>query len=318
MIPYILRRLIIEIPVLLGVTLLLFTLTISMPGDAVAAMFSPDMPVSHQALQQLRTQLGLNQPWPIRYVRWLGNLLRGNLGFSYTTFKPVLGTILLRIPATLELMGISILFSILIGLFLGIISALKRYSILDLGLTVSGFAGLSVPVFFLGLLLIYFFSVKLQWFPSSGISIPGRPFSIIDNLWHYTLPGLSLAVQRVAIYMRYTRSSLLDVLSSDYMTVARAKGLSERVVILKHGLRNALIPIVTIMGMDLPWLFGGAVIIESVFTWPGIGLLYITAITQRDDSMIMGLALISAIVVALSNLVTDVTYAFIDPRIRYE
>lgn len=315
---YVFRRLLIQIPVLFGVTLLLFTLTINMPGDAVAAMISPDMPVSHQALEQLRSQLGLDQPWPIRYVRWLGNLLHGHLGFSYISFKPVGKIILSRIPATLELMGVSILFSVLIGTILGLVSALKRYSALDLGLTVFGFAGLSVPVFFLGLLLIYAFGLRLRWFPVSGMATPGQPFSIGDNLRHFLLPGLALCVQRIALYMRYARSSLLEVLGSDYLVVARAKGVPEHLVILKHGLRNALIPLITIVGMDIPWLFAGAVIIESVFTWPGIGLLYVKAVSQRDDPMIMGLTLMSAIVVSLSNLITDLSYSFVDPRIRYE
>lgn len=318
MLQYIIRRLLISIPVLFAVTIVFYLLADLMPGDAVAAMMTSEAPISRAALASMRARMGLDQPWPLRYVRWLQGLLKGNLGYSYITFKSVSKTIRTRLPATLELMGVSMFISIIIGMMLGIVSALKQYSALDFTLTVCGFIGLSVPVFFLGLILIYVFALRLKVLPVSGMSIPGIPFSLADNLRHLALPMFSLSVLRIASFMRYTRSSLLDVLHNEYLTVARSKGLSQRRVIMKHALRNSMIPIVTVIGLNIPVLFAGAVIIESVFQWPGIGLLYITAVNQRDDPMIMGLAVMSAVVVFLSNLLTDIMYAFVDPRIRYQ
>jgi len=318
MLQYIMRRLLISIPVLLAVTVVFYLLADLMPGDAVTAMMTSEAPISRAALASMRDRMGLDQPWPLRYVRWLQGLLKGNLGYSYITFESVTKAIRTRLPATLELMGVSMLISIIIGSILGIVSALKQYSALDFTLTVCGFIGLSVPVFFLGLILIYVFALRLKVLPVSGMSVPGLPFSLADNLRHLALPMLSLSMLRIASFMRYMRSSLLDVLHNEYLTVARSKGLSERRVIMKHALRNAMIPIITVIGLNVPVLFAGAVIIESVFQWPGIGLLYITAVNQRDDPMIMGLAVMSAVVVFLSNLLTDIMYAFVDPRIRYQ
>jgi len=318
MITYIARRILISIPVLLAITFVLFLLSELMPGDAVVAMMSPEAPVSRAALETLRSQLGLDQPWPVRYARWLWQLLHGHLGYSFITFEPVTRVIASRIPATLELMGISMLLSLILGVILGTISAVKQYSLTDFVLTVLGFAGQSIPVFFLGLALIYLFGLRLRWFPVSGSHTPGAPPSPIDHLSHLFLPLLSLSIMRIAVFMRHTRSSLLEVLHSDFLNVARAKGISERAVIIKHGLRNALIPIITIVGLNIPVIFAGAVIIESIFQWPGIGLLYVKAVQQRDHPMIMGLALMSAVVVLVSNLLTDIAYAYADPRIRYD
>jgi len=311
---YLLRRILVSIPVLLGVTLVLFLLAEMMPGDAITAMVTPDAPTSRRALEEMRATLGLDKPWPIRYLLWLGQLLRGNMGYSYTGFQPITKTIVSRLPATFELMGTSLFLSIVIGLMLGVISALKQYSALDFSLTILGFVGQSIPVFFVGLALIYVFSLRLAWLPVSGIATPGLSLSIVDNLRHLVLPMLSLSIFRITVFMRYTRSSFLEV----YLLVARAKGVSERRLVLHHAARNALIPIITVIGLNVPVLFAGAVIIETVFQWPGIGLLYMTAVGQRDHPLIMGLALMSAIVVFASNFVVDVTYSFVDPRIRYD
>lgn len=315
---YIVRRLLISIPLLISITLIIFILANLMPGDALTAMVTDEAPIAGQVLAERRAQLGLDKPVPVRYLVWMGQLLRGNMGYSYVTSVPIGETIAKRVPATLELMGFSLLFSIIVGLILGIVSALKQYSGLDYGLTVLGFIGLSVPVFFLGMMLIYVFALRLQWFPTSGMITAGEDFSLVDNLRHLILPATALGVLRTAVFMRYTRASMLDVKTSDYLRTARSKGLRERTVVNRHALRNALIPVITIIGLNLPVLFGGAVIIETIFQWPGIGLLYITAVNQRDYPMIMGLALISSIVVLASNLLTDVAYAFADPRIRYE
>lgn len=304
--------------ILLFVTLLLFLLTDLMPGDAVTAMMSTEAPISRAALETLRNQLGLDRPWPVRYARWLWQLLHGHLGYSYITFEPVAGMIASRIPVTLELMGISMLLSFILGVIFGVISAVKQYSLTDFVLTIFGFVGQSIPVFFLGLGLIYLFALRLKWFPVSGAYTPGIPPSLIDHLSHLFLPLLSLSIMRIAVFMRHTRSSLLEVLRFDFLNVARAKGCSETAVILKHGLRNALIPIITVVGLNIPVVFAGAVIIETVFQWPGIGLLYVKAVQQRDHPLIMGLALMSAVVVFLSNLITDIAYAYADPRVRYD
>lgn len=318
MLQYLLRRILVSIPVLLGVTLLLFLLAEMMPGDAITAMVTPDAPTSRKALEQMRHALGLDKPWPVRYGLWLGQLLRGNLGYSYIDFQPITRTIASRLPATFELMGTSLFLSIIIGLMLGIISALKQYSTLDFSLTILGFAGQSIPVFFMGLALIYVFSLRFRWLPTSGIATAGESFSMMDNLRHLALPMLSLSIFRITVFMRYTRSSFLEVLHSEYLVTAKAKGASAWQVIVHHAARNALIPIITVIGLNIPVLFAGAVIIESVFQWPGIGLLYITAVGERDHPLIMGLALMFAIAVFTSNFVVDVTYAFVDPRIRYD
>ncbi|HAL62548.1 MAG TPA: peptide permease [Chloroflexi bacterium] len=315
---YIIRRVLISIPLLFGITLIIFALANLMPGDALTAMITDEAPISGETLAVRRAQLGLDKPIPIQYLIWIRELAQGNLGYSFVIHIPIGPTIARRVPATLELMGLSLLFSIIIGVSLGVISALKQYSVLDYILTVLGFAGSSIPIFFLGLLLIDIFALTLGWLPPSGIGTAGEAFSLKDNLKHLLLPALSLGVLRTAVFMRYTRASMLEVLRSEYMTTARAKGLRERTVVIRHGFRNALMPIITIIGLNLPVLFGGAVIIETVFQWPGMGLLYITAVRQRDYPMIMGLALISSVAVLLSNLLTDIAYAFADPRIRYD
>jgi peptide/nickel transport system permease protein len=289
-----------------------------MPGDAVTAMISTEVPLPDELIKIRRGQLGLDQPLPVQYVRWLGQLLRGNLGFSYISGEPISQMILTRIPPTLELMGVSLFFSIFVGLLLGIISALKQYSWLDYMLTILGFVGISMPVFFLGMIIIYIFALRLDWLPTSGMITAGEPFSLADNLRHLILPALSLGMFRTAVFMRYTRASILDVMHSDYIRTARAKGLREPMIILRHILRNAMIPIITIIGMTLPVLLAGAVIVETMFQWPGTGMLYITAIQQRDSPVIVGMTLVVASMVLLSNLLTDIVYAIIDPRIRYD
>jgi peptide/nickel transport system permease protein len=302
----------------LGITVIIFALASLMPGDAVMAMLSLETPNSEEMIAIRRGQLGLDQPLPIQYVRWMGQLLRGNLGFSYISGERISEMILIRIPATLELMGVSLLFSIFIGVLLGVLSALKQYSWLDYTLTILGFIGISMPVFFLGMIIVYVFALNLGWFPTSGMATSGEPFSLVDNLKHLFLPAWSLGLFRTAVFMRYTRASILDVLHNDYVRTARAKGLREPTVIVRHILRNAMIPIVTIIGMTLPVLLAGAVIVETMFQWPGTGMLYITAIGQRDSPVIVGMTLVVASMVLLSNLLTDIVYAMLDPRIRYD
>lgn len=315
---YILRRILISLPIILGVTVIVFLLANMMPGDAVMAMISSDTPLEAELIKLRQGQLGLDLPLHVQYGRWLGNLVKGNLGFSFQTGEPVARMIATRIPATLELMGVSLLISIFLGVTLGTISALKQYSALDYGLTLFGFTGISIPDFFLGMILVFIFALKLKLFPTSGMVTAGTEFSWGDNLRHLFLPALALALVRTSVFMRYTRASVLEVINDDYIRTARAKGMTEWVVIARHMLRNALIPVITVIGVSLTVLFAGSVIIETIFQWPGIGMMFINSISLRDSPVIMGYVLVSALVVLIANLLTDVAYSWVDPRIRYE
>jgi peptide/nickel transport system permease protein len=293
---YILRRILISLPIILGITVIVFLLASQMPGDAVMAMISSDTPLEADLIK----------------------LRQGQLGYSFQTGEPVFAMIMRRIPATLQLMGISLIISIFLGVILGTISALRQYSLLDYGLTLFGFAGISIPDFFLGMILVFVFALKLDWFPTSGMVTAGTDFSWADNLHHVFLPALALALVRTSVFMRYTRASVLEVINDDYVRTARAKGMTEWVVTTRHILRNALIPVITVIGINLTVLFAGSVIIETIFQWPGIGMMFINAISLRDSPVIMGYVLFSAFVVLVANLLTDVTYSWADPRIRYE
>jgi peptide/nickel transport system permease protein len=315
---YIIRRILISLPIILGITIIVFLLASMMPGDAVMAMISSDTPLEADLIKLRQGQLGLDLPLTVQYTRWLGNLAHGHLGYSFQTGQPVGEMIAERIPATLELMGISLLISIILGVILGTVSALKQYSALDYSMTLFGFTGISIPDFFLGMILIFVFALKLKWFPTSGMVTAGTEFSWADNLRHLFLPALALALVRTAVFMRYTRASVLEVINDDYVRTARAKGLTETIVIARHVLRNALIPVITVIGVSLTVLFAGSVIIETIFQWPGIGMMFINAISLRDSPVIMGYVLVSAFVVLIANLLTDVTYSWVDPRIRYE
>ncbi len=315
---YILRRLLISIPLLFGITFILFLLASQMPGDAIAAMSSDTAPLPEELVAMRRGQLGLDKPLLAQYWDWITQVAQGNLGRSFVDGRPIATLIGERLPATLELMGLSLLFSIIVGVTLGVISAIKRYTALDYSLTVGGFVGISMPVFFIGMLLIYVFSIRLGWFPSSGRSTPGEPSTFGDRFRHLFLPMLSLGLLRTAVFMRYTRASVLEVLNEDYIRTARAKGIPEWRVLIVHIVRAALLPVVTVIGITLPVIFGGAIIVEQIFQWPGVGLLFIRAIEGRDAPLIMGIALMTAVVVLVANLLVDIAYAWIDPRIRYD
>jgi peptide/nickel transport system permease protein len=318
MLTYLIRRIIISIPILLGITVIVFFFASLMPGDAVQAMISQETPMAEDLIKLRRGQLGLDQPLIVQYTRWLGNLVQGNLGYSFQTGEPVAKMIADRMPATLRLMGTALLIAIVLGVALGVISALRQYSFLDYTLTLAGFSGISIPDFFLGMVLVYIFSLQLGWLPTGGISTRGEANTFTDSLRHLLLPAFALAIVRTATFMRYTRSSVLEVKNNDYVRTAHAKGVRDWVVTTRHILRNALIPIITVIGISLPLLFGGSVIIETIFQWPGIGLMFMNAITGRDSPVIMGYVLCSAVFVLASNLLTDVMYSWADPRIRYE
>jgi peptide/nickel transport system permease protein len=314
---YILRRLLINIPVLFGITILVFTFVQLAPGDPVSAYLRPEMGASEEMRQQMRRQLGLDQPAPVRYLRWLEQTVQGNLGYRIVGGQPVNSTIARALRASGLLMGTALAIGCLIGIPLGILSALRQYSRLDFTLTAVAFLGVSSPSFLLGLGGLYLFGLKLRLFPIGGMFSATGGASVGNVLHHLTLPALILGFGYVAILMRYTRSSMLEVIRQSYVTTARAKGLAESTVVMRHSFRNALIPVLTVVGLALPEMVGGAVITETVFTWPGMGSLLIDAVNGRDYPLIMGISLCVAIAVLIANLLTDVAYALADPRIRF-
>ena len=317
---YILRRLTISVPILLGLTLVTFVLTELMPGDFVDALIPPLAIVNYtpEQLEAMRETYGLNQPPWKRYLIWMGQLGMGNMGRSLISGAPVRDEIFARLPATLQLTATSLLFGIVFGAGLGILSAVKQYTWIDQALTLLGFIWISTPGFVFAIGAIFLFSLKISLFPTSGITNYGEEASMLTRLHHMVLPALVLGLGSMAGFMRYSRSSLLDVIRQDYITVARAKGLAEKAVLLRHALRNALIPLITIISLDIPFLIGGTVIIEHIFAWPGMGTYSLTAIFSRDYPAIMAVNFMVALVVLLSNLLADITYAIADPRIRYE
>ncbi len=314
---YILRRMLINIPVLFGITVLVFTFAQLAPGDPVSAYLRPEMGASEEMREQMRRQLGLDQPAPVRYLRWLGQTLQGNLGYRIVGGQPVNTTVTRALGASLLLMGAALSLGCLIGIPLGILSALRQYSRLDFTLTAIAFLGVSSPSFLLGLGGLYLFGLKLRLFPIGGMYSATGNASLLNVLHHLALPAMILGFGYIAILMRYTRSSMLEVIRQSYVTTARAKGLNEFVVVLRHSFRNALIPVITVIGLALPEMVGGAVITETVFTWPGMGSLLIDGVNGRDYPLIMGISLCVAVAVLLANLLTDIAYALVDPRIRY-
>jgi peptide/nickel transport system permease protein len=317
---YVLRRLLISVPVLIGVTVLIFIFINVAPGDPVEMMFPPIQGgvADEEYKERLRERLGLNEPLPVRYLKWLREIATGNLGYSILTGRSVRSLIAVHLRSTLELALAAYLISLVVGVSFGVISALKQYGLFDYVFTVLSLASLSVPGFFLGLVFIYVFGVRLHLLPTSGMQTLGQPFSWGDHLLHLIMPAVVLGTALTATLARYARSSLLEVLGQDYVTTARGKGLKERVVVLRHAFRNAMLPVITILGLRLPFLIGGAVIIEQVFVWPGMGLLTVRAVLEKDYPVLMGVSLLIAIVVLLGNLMTDIAYAYVDPRIRYE
>jgi peptide/nickel transport system permease protein len=253
----------------------------------------------------------------VQYWAWLKNFAQGDWGYSFTTKRPVLAEIWDRLPNTLYLTGISLIVALIIAIPAGIISATRQYSLFDHITTTLAYIGRSMPVFYSGLLLIIIFSIWLRWLPSGGMQTLGQEFSLIDSLRHLFLPVLSLSTLIAAKYVRFLRTSMLEVIHQDYIRTAAAKGLHERVIIYKHALRNAAIPLVTVVAIDLPVLFAGALFTETIYSWPGMGRLFVDAATRFDYSVVMGIVAAIAFLVVVSNLLADVVYAILDPRITY-
>ncbi|MBP6178436.1 MAG: ABC transporter permease [Anaerolineales bacterium] len=318
---YFIRRLFQSIFTLLAISMILFGLISSVPGGFMS-VYTERSDYSPEDLARIRAKLGLDDPVPVRYLKWLGNMLKGDWGNSISTKRPALEEIADRLPNTMLLMSIMLVTTLLVAIPLGILSAVKQYTWLDHISTTLAFAGQSLPVFWFGLLLIIIFAVTLKGadgkplLPGSGMYTLGEEFSLTDRIKHLILPVTMLTFVSAAGYMRYLRSSMLDVINEDYIRTARAKGAKERIVIYKHALRNAIIPLVTLVALDLPSLFGGALFTETIFAWPGVGRLYFNAALKTDYPLVMAVLMIESALIIGSNLLVDFVYAALDPRIR--
>jgi len=321
---YILRRLLQTIPILFIISLLLFFLVRSAPGGPLtAARRNPN--ITAEQIKLLEKKLGLDQPLPLQYAKWLGDMLHGNLGESIKFRRPVTVMIGERIPNTLLLVGISFLVTLILAIPIGVLSARKPYSLFDYLMTTVTFIGQSIPVYWLGLALILFFYVALKnpstgapLFPGGGLNSVGKEGDLLDTLWHLVLPVIALSASWIAWYSRFLRSSMLDVLHDDYVRTAHAKGLPARTVHYKHALSNAILPLITLIGLDLPSLFAGALFVETIFSWPGIGRLFWDAARGRDYPVLLGVVMIEAVLIIFCNLLADIGYGLLDPRVKYE
>ena len=317
---YIIRRLLLSIPVLLGITMITFSMAELIPGDYVDSLVPREERYKYSAedFERMRERYGLNKGPVERYFIWIRELaLHGNLGRSFTSGNLVLVEMLRRLPATLRLTVGAMAFGMTAGTALGLISAVKQYSWIDNLLTVLGFIWMSTPAFVAALMALYVFSLKVPLFPTSGEGPIGEEFGLGTRLHHLFLPMMILGVGRIPGFMRYARSSLLEVLNQEYITAARAKGLTERAVHLRHALRNALLPLITIVGMGLPGLVGGSFVVEYMFVWPGMAFYSMQSINQTNYPVLMGMNFVISGLVLLSNLFADIAYAWADPRIRY-
>ncbi len=311
------------IPLLLLISIILYWILSNAPGGPLAP-YLQNPHITQADIERLRHNFGLDQPLPIRYLRWLGMVVTGNLGYSTSNSEPVVSAILERMPATLLLMGCSFFLSLVVGVAFGILAAIKPYSMVDYLVTTFAFFGQSMPVFWFALMLQLAFAVTgITAFgyhialPSAGIS-SGDEFDLGDRIQHLILPTVVLSLAYIATWSRFTRSSMLEVVKTDYMRTAAAKGLDRFTVIMRHGLKNALIPVVTIIALSMPGLVAGAVVTETIFAWPGMGRLFYNALGQFDFSLLMGYLMMVSVLVVLFNLVADVAYAWLDPRVKYD
>jgi peptide/nickel transport system permease protein len=327
MMPFLIRRLIGAIPLLIGVATLIFFVLALAPGDPTAFYFNPNVPP--EVTEQIRRNLGLDQPLHIRYVRWLGAFLTGNFGFSFAQSRPVSEILMEALPNTLILTGSALVLVFLLGIVIGAYQAVRQYSAADNALSVGSLFFYSMPSFWLALMLMLLFSLKAhQWglpiaLPATGMTSVDYEFlnfgqRMVDRIRHLILPVSTLTLALAAGVARYTRGQMLEVVRQDYIRTARAKGLPERTVIWKHALRNSLIPVITLLGLYIPFLFSGAVFVEMIFAWPGMGRIIVDAIFMRDYPVVMATSFVFAVMVILGNLLADILYAVADPRIRYD
>ncbi len=308
MLAYVLRRLVGTVPVLLGVTLVVFAMTWLTPGDPVVALLGESAQgITGAARDALRRELGLDRPWPVQYLEYVRGLAQGDLGMSVRSRRPVMREVLDRLPATAELALAGLAIAVVVGVSLGVAAALRKRTWVDALAIAVALVGVSVPVFWSGFLLMLVFSLELGWLPASGRG----------TLRHLVLPALTVGIASAAFIARITRGAVLETLGQDYVRTARAKGVVERVVVVRHALRNALLPIVTVIGLQLGSLLGGAVLTETVFAWPGVGRMLVDAILARDLPLVQGSVLVVSLIFILINLVVDLSYAAINPRVRY-
>ncbi|MFP4136964.1 MAG: ABC transporter permease [Halomonas sp.] len=311
---YALRRLLLTLPVLLGLSLIVFLIMSLIPGDPAQAILGSY--ATPENLERLRANLGLDLPLPQQYLVWLGNILQGDLGRSYSLNRPVLDEVLERFGATLILAGTSLVLCILVGVIAGIVSAVRQYGWGDRVITLLVLIGISVPAFWLGMLMIMVFSVGLRWFPASGMTASYGGGGLLDILHHLVLPAIALAVVAAGVIARLTRSNMLEVLRQDYIRTARAKGLDENRVVMRHAFKVALVSLIPVIGVQAGFVIGGAVYIETVFQWPGIGRMLVNAISTRDLLLVQGGVLVVAAAYVLFNLLADLLQYWLDPRIQ--
>lgn len=315
---YLIKRILIAIPTLIAISLVLFIILALAPGDPLGE-FASNPSITEEVRENIRKTLGLDQPIYIRYIKWFFAFIRGDLGYSFTSRSPVLNLILQRLPTTLWVVGTAYILSILVAFPLGILSAIKRYSWLDQIITTFAFLGYSLPTFLTGLLLIVIFSVQLKWFPfiyNSTLEV--RDFStFIEQVKQSIMPISVLALYQSAVLMRFIRSAILDELTHDYVRTAQAKGLNNFAILKNHIIRNALIPVVTLIALDIPTIFTGALVTEQIFRVPGIGALLIDSIYRSDTPVVMAITFIYGILIVIFNLIADLTYGFLDPRVQY-
>ncbi len=315
------RRIIFAIPLLFAITLISFLIMHLAPGDPAGILIDPK--IKPEVMMQLKHNMGLDKPVVVQYFYWLKELVKGNMGYSFVTGKPVLNSILEKLPATLILSIASLVIIFICSLFLGLISAAKKNSWLDNFITITSFVGLAIPTFWLGLILMLFFSLQLNLFPSSGFldaDLINAPFyqKVINISYHLVLPLLTIVIVSIAGLTRYQRFQAINILNAEYITAAKARGISSKRILFKHAFKNAALPLVTILGLELPGLIGGAFIIEYIFAWPGMGQLAVNSVFSRDYPILMGILIFTAILIILGNLLSDLSYSLIDPRIRSE
>jgi peptide/nickel transport system permease protein len=314
---YIIKRLLQAIPLLIGVSIIGFAMMHLAPGGPLA-VYTLNPTITAQDIERIKHIFGLDQPIHIQYLKWAYGIFTGNWGFTFFGGRPVLQVILERFPATFLLMGSGMSLAIIIGMLIGILGAVRRYSIFDYLATTGAMVALSFPTFWFGLMTIFIFSLKLGWLPSGGMYTLGGEEGILDLLRHLILPTVVLALVLVAQWSRYSRSSFLEVIHQDYIRTAKSKGLSGGRVLLRHAFPNAVAPLIALAGIQLPWLFSGALVTETIFGWPGMGRLFVDALTMKEYPVLMGMVMITAMFVIIGNLVADVINALIDPRIRLD
>ena len=316
---YLIRRLIQTIPLLLLLSIFMFLLIHAMPGGPEEVIFNPHLDAAGRAA--LRARFGLDDPLPVQYIKWLGNCLVGNFGFSLVTNQPVSSILAQRFPATLELFACALLLALVLAIVLGVVSAVRQNTILDYGLTTLAYFGIAMPAFVLGLFLQDIFATQLKWLPVSGMSQPGMTFdpfnALYDRFLHLILPAITLSLLFIATWSRYMRSSMIEVTKQDYMRTARAKGVNSTSILVRHALRNAVIPLITVVAIEIGAVAGGAVITEGIFAWPGMGSLFLDSLESRDYPVLLAMLVLSSTLVIVFNLIADILYGVMDPRIRY-